>query len=231
MLRKFSAAALLLAMLAAPVVAVEKVEGRASITAASRYIPNGFSFVENTVYQLGLDLDREHFGITLFGNYDTDDEIRTFNEKDCIARFAYPLGGFTPSFSYGFYQFNAPGAPDRSQDLTLGIKYDGPFTVSASAAHDFDKIGGNYGNVSVSKNVKWKVGIGGEGVVWFNDHYFTNEGGVSSSKVTGSMSADLGSNTSITAFVSHVHGLRDNFENHTFGGVKLSVDFVPPQTD
>jgi hypothetical protein len=208
------------------------VKGRAGITAATKYIPNGFSFVKNPVYQFGLDLDRRHFGITLFGNYNTDNERRVFDEKDYIARFSYPFGDFTTTASYGFYQFNAPDAPKRSQDITLGIKYNGPVSFFVSAAHDFDKIGGNYGKAGISKSVPvWKVNVGVEGVIWFNDHYFHDEGGVSSSKITGSVSADIGSNTNVTAFVSHVHGLRDGFEDHFFGGVEVSVDFVPSQTD
>ncbi|MFC1752569.1 hypothetical protein ACFL96_04150 [Thermoproteota archaeon] len=168
--------------------------------------------------QPDVNLGLEKLTLDIWGNYNILEEQA---EVDISVDYTQPINDkLSATLGYTYFLYPTKHFND-SQEIFAGLSYAGIADASVFGYHDFVDGKGNLVLASLGKGFKIEdIYMTPSITLGYNDHYFRQETGFSHAKIGVDFSIPAGDWT-VTPFFNHQIALSDDFEDITYGGIRL----------
>ncbi|MFC2143304.1 hypothetical protein ACFLQN_02805 [Candidatus Aenigmatarchaeota archaeon] len=210
-------------------------KAKASIGAASKYIPNGFGASKIPIVNGSGEVETPYFIVSAYGLTGED-----YSEAGGLLSIPIPITDdvtFTPVIGHYVYDgVPVPYSADAGGTLKWETPIGLPLTLKLFGARDFSRVGGNYFKLSASAkdsmNVLGGIEVSGDNTIGYNDDFFRDperedRTGLTFNQTTGSVTRGLGKGFSVTASATWSEPLASDFDRHVFGDVGITYSFEP----
>src|SRR3989338_145394 len=201
---------------------VPSVSGTVKTGYVNKYLSRGFALSLAPVVQTTASATYGNASIIGFSNYDT--RTGSVNELDATLDITKPVGSVTLSAGGTVLTF-----PNTKQKTTFELygsaSLDTLLKPTFTIVHDPAQGKGTVGILSVSHALDiGKLDFAFDASVFYNDHYFRPESGLSNIDAGASVAIPLGK-LNLTPTIRHSEALGKGFTTETYGGVSVSFDF------